>query len=214
MKYVTILLVVLGGVYFIFKQSQSVNANAREGFEDSADLSKCPNVLMQKGAKYYLYNSNLVEVPGVNPVVFQNLEDYVEFIAWQRSRGVRCPVMFLQHGYDAQGNVNYKVRPSPLEPQGGLPPGLPNYTSALQSSVQRDSAATSAKTSQVIPAEDIVTFDANAVPESIAATNTEASDNLLYSPNAMDDNWGGKLYTQKLVDSGAYAGSEVSIAIE
>ena len=33
------------------------------------------------------------------------------------------------------------------------------------------------------------------------------------SPNAMDPNWGGAVYTKSLVDKGYYADNEVSIAI-
>jgi len=41
----------------------------------------------------------------------------------------------------------------------------------------------------------------------------EAEENLLYSPNPMDDNWGGHEFTQMLVDKGFYAGNEVSIRV-
>jgi hypothetical protein len=79
-------------------------------------------MLIQKGAAFYLYNTKLAEVPGVNPVRFNNLEEYVEFLDWQRSQGIRCPVLYLQEVYDTQGNLTYKARPCVTEPQGGLPP--------------------------------------------------------------------------------------------
>jgi hypothetical protein len=41
----------------------------------------------------------------------------------------------------------------------------------------------------------------------------QQQENLLFSPNAMDPNWGGDKYTQSLVDSGYYEGNEVSIAV-
>ena len=41
----------------------------------------------------------------------------------------------------------------------------------------------------------------------------QQQENLLYSPNAMNDNWGGADYTQHLVDSGVYKGNEVNIRI-
>jgi hypothetical protein len=37
--------------------------------------------------------------------------------------------------------------------------------------------------------------------------------NMLYSPNPMDQNWGGADYTQSLVDKGFYAENEVNIAV-
>lgn len=93
---------------------------AVEGFTSGG--ARCPDLLVQKGCKFYLTNTKLARVPGVNPIEFQNLEEYTEFIAWQRGAGIRCPVLYLQESYDAQGNRVYNERPDPLEPQGGLPP--------------------------------------------------------------------------------------------
>jgi hypothetical protein len=41
----------------------------------------------------------------------------------------------------------------------------------------------------------------------------ETQDGLLYSPNPMDDNWGGAKFTQALVDRGYYADNEVAIRV-
>ena len=82
-----------------------------------------PNFSLRKGI-LSLFNSKLAEIPGVNPIKFNGLEDYVEYLDWQRSQKVNCPVLYLQHSYDAQGNAEYKQRPSPTELQGGLPPVL------------------------------------------------------------------------------------------
>ena len=57
---------------------------------------RCPNLLIQKGCKIYLHNTKIAEVPGVNPIEFNNLEEYTQFIDWQRSQGIRCPVLYLQ----------------------------------------------------------------------------------------------------------------------
>ena len=84
--------VFLLGLYYYTKGAE------REGFQ-----SQCPNLLIQKDSKFYLYNSKQVKVPGVNPVEFDNLEDYTEFLDWQRSKGIRCPVLYLQQIFDAQG---------------------------------------------------------------------------------------------------------------
>ena len=53
---------------------------------------------------------------------FNDLEEYTEFLEWQRGAGIRCPVLYVQNTYDAQGNRVYKVRPSVTELEGGLPP--------------------------------------------------------------------------------------------
>ena len=124
-KLIVILVIFLLGFYFI------LNPNKIESFTNAVDASgnptgkkmtdNCPDVLIQKGSALFLYNSKRGNVPGVNPIKFENLEEYVEFTEWQRSQGILCPVLFLQHAYNAQGEPVYKARPSPTNLQGGLP---------------------------------------------------------------------------------------------
>jgi len=180
-------------ILFVFLVGAVYYARCREGFTSMDGKQRCPNILIQKGAKFYLYNSKLDQVPGVNPVEFNNLEEYVEFIEWQHGAGIRCPVLYLQNTYDVQGNRVYKVRPSVTEPQGGLPP------STGQSSFQDFD-----NTSQYI--------DAQTNPEA-AILQSQSNENMLFSDNAMDDNWGGQNYTEKHVEEGKYAGNEVNILV-
>jgi hypothetical protein len=84
--------------------------------------SRCPNLLIQKGTTLYLHNTNLAPVPGVNPIRFDNLEEYIEFIEWLRGQGIKCPILFLQHSVNAQGESVYNIRPSPTDLRGGLCP--------------------------------------------------------------------------------------------
>ena len=118
----TILLTILVFLISIYFYARCADPKYMEGYTNREIKPRCPNLLIQKDSKFHLYNSKLAEVPGVNPIVFDNLEEYTEFLDWQRSQGIRCPVLYLQSTYDAQGNQVYKVRPSVSEPQGGLPP--------------------------------------------------------------------------------------------
>lgn len=192
----------LVGLYFYIK------SNELEGFTNSTSR-QCPNMLIQKGSKIYLYNSKLAKVPGVNPVEFDNLEDYVEFLDWQRSQGIRCPVLFLQMTHDAQGNTVYKVRPSITEPQAGIPPNFPVYPNPtlLVDATRNDMPYNK----NSYPAFDQSSFYTGTTTP-LDAMNIE-QENMLYSPDPMDPNWGGPDYTQNLVDSGYYAGNEVAIRI-
>ena len=52
-----------------------------EGY--SNNTPSCPDILIQKGSKIYLYNSKKAKIPGVNPIEFDNLEDYVQYLDWQ-----------------------------------------------------------------------------------------------------------------------------------
>ena len=193
---IPILLIFLAGLYFYINYNYY---DTKEGLTNNNGEVRCPNILIQKGTTLYLYNSKIAKVPGVNPVEFENLEEYVEFMNWQRSQGIRCPVLFLQHTYDAQGQSVYKIRPSPTDLQGGLPPSLPYPT----------------------PNNLSTTFnDDNNINGSVTNDNNNNDtlsqgelDNLLYSPDAMSDKWGGQEYTQMLIDKGYYKGNEVNIMI-
>lgn len=216
---VVILLIVLflSGLYFYTIQ--------RDGMTNMSE-PRCPNILIQKGINYYLYNSKIAKVPGVNPIEFANLEDYVEFIDWQRSQGIRCPVLYLQYSYDAQGNPVYKVRPSVTDLQGGLPPAgsLAATTTNLEAQPQAESYLHPNPTLLVDATRDDKPYNINSMPaydESSYYVGTttpldamnQAQENLLHSANPMNDNWGGADYTQQLVDSGYYKGNEVNIYV-
>lgn len=210
-KFIIILLFLLG-IYYI------ITYRTYESFDTMSDKIKtrCPNILLQKGSAYFLYNSKVAKVPGVNPVRFNSLEDYTEFIDWQRGQGIRCPIMYVQESFDAQGNPVYNVRPSPNELSGGLQPLLlPLEKNVLKYALQ----------SKLFDAgHDDYPFNTNSYP-SFDPQNQNIGvetpldkmfhDNTglgkIISPNPMDQNWGGQKYTQFLVDSGFYAGNEVNI---
>lgn len=118
-KLLFIVIAFLLGLYFCCNYTSK---QVTEGFDVSKNA--CPNILIQKGKEIYLHNSKQAKIPGVNPIKFNNLEEYVEFLDWQRSQNINCPVLFLQHSYNAQGKPVYSIRPSPTDPQGGLPPTL------------------------------------------------------------------------------------------
>jgi len=211
------------GLYFYSKYN---DPNFKEGLINNKEKPRCPNLLIQKDSKFFLYNSKLTKVPGVNPIEFNNLEEYVEFLDWQRSQGIKCPVLYLQKSYDAQGNSVYKARPSVSEPQGGLP----SYSTS-SSSFNTLSPQQSIPSKTLPPISLLVDATRNDKPYNnnsypgfdqtsyYIGKNTpldnmnEISENMLYSPNAMDSNWGGQEYTQKLVDKGYYNEDNVSIQI-
>jgi hypothetical protein len=122
-KLLIICIMFLLGFYFIYRSNdiETFTDNSDDYHKDYKISEKCPDVLIQKGSAFFLYNSKRANIPGVNPIRFENLEEYVEFTEWQRSQGVLCPVLYLQHAYNAQGEPVYKARPSPTNLQGGQP---------------------------------------------------------------------------------------------
>jgi len=214
------------GLYFYMKASDK---NFAEGFTNNT-IKRCPNLLIQKDNKFYLYNSKVAKVPGVNPVEFDNLEDYTEFLDWQRSQGIRCPVLYLQQTYDAQGNPVYKVRPSVSEPQGGLPPSIASssgdiiYDDPLMTDDISQKLSYPNPTLLVDATRNDPPYNTNSYPaydESSYYIGTTTpldvmnikQEELLKSPDPMDPNWGGAAYTQSLVDAGYYKDDEVEIYI-
>jgi len=232
------------GLYFYSKYN---DPSYKEGLTNHENVkANCPNLLIQKDSKFFLYNSKLVKVPGVNPIEFNNLEEYVEFLDWQRSQGIRCPVLYLQKSYDTQGSVVYKARPSVMEPQGGLPPssvgelphssygGLLSLSGLQPSSSHGETTSLSQGEKTYLSQNETLLVDAgrddppyninsypgfDATPYYIGTKTPldkmdEISENMLYSPNPMDTNWGGHDYTQDLIDKGYYKDNNVSLFVK
>ena len=195
-KFAIIFFIFLAGLYFYLYYSN--NPKMLESLTTMNGELRCPNVLIQKDAKYYLYNSNIAEVPGVNPIMFNNLEEYTEFLEWQRGAGIRCPVLYLQNTYDAQGNRVYKARPSVSEMQGGLPPMVP-VPPPLRMQALEDT------TYGQLPTDTNALYTGEMSPADAVKMSNE---HMLFSDNPMDPNWGGKEYTQSLIDTGFYRGNE------
>lgn len=78
-KLFIILLVFLLGLYFV------TNYHTVESFDTLSNKTsyRCPNVLIQKGSAFFLFNTNLAKIPGVNPLRFNSLDEYTEFTDWQ-----------------------------------------------------------------------------------------------------------------------------------
>jgi hypothetical protein len=216
------ILVFLIGLYFYARSS---NPKYSEAFVNNGQL-RCPNLLIQKGSRFYLYNSKVAKVPGVNPIEFENLEDYTEFLDWQRSQGIRCPVLYLQQTYDAQGNPVYKVRPSVTEPQSGLPPSIASSIGNIIPEQPTNSGIPSLPnpTLLVDATRNDPPYNTNSYPaydESSYYVGTTTPLDIMniqeqqkaVSANPMNDNWGGSDYTQSLVDKGYYKDNEVNIYI-
>ena len=208
LKISIIIVIFLGGLYFYTQYSQTNKSYMLEGLTTMNGELRCPNILIQKGAKFYLYNSEIAEVPGVNPIMFNNLEEYTEFLEWQRGAGIRCPVLYVQNTYDVQGNRVFKVRPSVSELQGGLPPTvpvpLPLKFTPLVDATRNDYPYNN----NSFPGFDQSSYYVGSTTPLDAMKHSEA--NMLYSDNAMDPNWGGADYTQALVDTGYYKDKEDS----
>ncbi len=199
-----IIIAFLAGLFFVAKYTDPVK---REALTNNKK-ARCPNILIQKDSKFYLYNSKVAKVPGVNPIEFNSLEDYTEFLDWQKSQGIKCPVLYLQKTYDAQGNNVYKMRPSVSDPQGGLPPSPPHPNTTKLVDATRNDQPYNVNS---YPSYDQTDFYVGTTTPLEVIEYNKRSQGV--SPNPMDPNWGGHEYTQSLIDSGYYKDNEVSIRV-
>jgi len=170
------------GLTFIYNYTHTefmeafVNEKNDDNKDNDAQNKNCHDVLIQKGAKIYLFNSKLTYVPGVNPVIFNNLDEYTDYINWERANGLNCPVLFLQQSFDAQNNSVYSTRPSPHDPQGGNENvSAENLPGNLSSKMQK--------------------FES--VYDNMSSNDNKSRGKL--STNPMDSNWGGNKFSEKIV---------------
>ena len=184
-------------LFFVMKNSKI----SKEGFNNS-----CPDILIEKDNVLSLFNSKQPEVPGVNPIKFNGLEDYVEYLEWQRSQKINCPVLYLQHSYDTQGNGEYKQRPSPTDLQGGLPPILLEQSFSNESQLLDSNRNDPPYNKNSYPGFD---------PDNQYIGLDTPLDKMYHqnfdgiSPNPMDTNWAGQEFTQGLVDNNYYINNNI-----
>ncbi len=134
-------LVILAGMYFVFNYGSNtvynyifpstptatvvkISPSTSPSINNARPVPDCPNVLIRKGNLLLLINTYKPPEDGVNPMVFNHLDDYILYIKTQREIGVTsCPILFLQEESNAQGENVYRVRPGPFDQQGGTQPG-------------------------------------------------------------------------------------------
>lgn len=193
------------GLYF-YAKGDDLSYNINEGFTTKkANGFRCPNLLIQKGSRFYLYNSKVAQVPGVNPIEFDNLEDYTEFLQWQRSQNIRCPVLYLQETFDAQGNKIYKSRPSVSEPQAGLPSSILGLFEEKKNFLTNPTLLVDAGRNNFplnydsYPAHDPTDYYiGTTTPLDMMDIQAELKP---VSADPMHSNWGGAEFTKKIVEN-------------
>jgi hypothetical protein len=209
----------ISGIYFCLTHNITIDV---EGMQNGISLSgptsiDCPDMLIKSGNSLLLYNSKIAEEPGVNPLPFYNLDEYINYLEIQRSKGIHCPVLFLQEENNAQGQSVYRIRPDVFNQEAGLPNRPMNYKGFNTASVDVSRSA--------IPLVDATIdnppwngggysgFDPTG--QNIGQyTTLDALHDSTYkgqniSDNPMDSNWGGVLYTKSAVDSGKYDEQQV-----
>jgi len=167
--------------------------------------SPCPDVLIRSGTKLYLHNSSKPK-SDTNPLVFEDLPEYLAFLKKQRNAGVRCPVLFLQEESNTQGQTVYRMRPggpTAMGELGGLQVQPPQPVEVFDAS--RDG--------ETYNQNHYAGFDSHGqhvgqYTELDQIHRSTATENRV-SDNPMDSNWGGVEFSRQTVKSGKYEGREV-----
>ena len=157
--------------------SITVNSVKQSIQSPAADPKSCPNLLVRRGNQLFMYNKNAPEEPGVNPIIFNNLDDYIYYVKVQRYKyGNDCPVLYLQEENDAQGNNVYRVRPGPFDTQGGMQvtQGFPNGMVLPQLPTTYSADATIAALPPNYMAANLENVGGNAIPLNNVYTQGQA----------------------------------------
>ena len=189
-------------IIVIFILGLLFTSKSREGF---ATTTNCPNLLIKKDGAYYLQNTS---TPAAPPIKFNSLDDYTKFVEWQRSQGIKCPILFLQQTADAQGSTSYRMMPDPRNPQGGLSvEQFPTKEGELKRKLTDASRLSNIFNRGLYPGYDPMNQDIGVETpiDKIFTSYGPVSD------NPMDANWGGVAYTSAVVKSGKYDEDNVKI---
>lgn len=189
----------------VFVLGLVVASKPREAFVNAS--GKCPNLLIKKDGAYYLKNT---AKPGETPIKFNALDDYIKFVDWQRSRGITCPVLYLQQTADAQGTTSYRMLPDPRHPDVGLSvEQFPTMEGELRRKLTDASRLGNIFNRGLYPGYDPTNQDIGVETplDKIFTSSGPVSD------NPMDANWGGVSYSRAVVKSGKYEDENVKIRV-
>jgi len=171
--------------------------NQKNIFENFDNKSDCPTLLVRRGNKIMLLNKNKAEVPGVNPIFFNNLEEYTEFYEWQKSQGIDCPVLHFSEVEDAQGNTRYRMLDDIFTPKAGYDSYMKKTGLAPLYDANHSSPPYNQRS---YPGYD----PQNQNNGRYTALDKIFNDTSNKSANAMDTSWAGREYTIRQIEKGKY----------
>jgi hypothetical protein len=203
-----IIIFVLGLYMYSFNR---ILPGQKEGMENNTQPTtpECPDMLVNKGDVLLLYSSKKPIQDGVNPIVFQNLDEYIRYLDTDGQSIKHCNLLYLQLENDTQGNFVYRVRPSPFNQQGGLQPKIMNMTQITENSppVKEVPYLDASRDQPPYNAGNYHGFDPIGLHQGRYTEIDRVHDSTEKTPvsdNAADPNWGGILHTQQAIASGKY----------
>ena len=120
MKLYIIFTIFMIGLYFCLNYTHKEFIESFNNYDsykvDPSIPEMCPNLLIQKGSSYHLVNTKKAMIPGVNPIIFKDLGEYIEYAKWQQKMQKDCPVLYFQQTFDTQGKRGFKLLKDPINP--------------------------------------------------------------------------------------------------
>ena len=192
------------------QQSGFVSDKIKNKTKMGAFNEMCPNILIRKGNELHLMNTKKAKIPGVNPIKFDNLEEYAEFVEYQKKLNINCPVLYYQETYDTQNSKGMRLLDDPLDPNSGLSSNLevpqvePIQTVApktllTDANVDNNSAYNQHQFSGFDEQDQYI--GANTDLDTITGDESNGK-----STNPMAKNWGGHEFTHNAIQEGKFEG--------
>ena len=186
--------------------------------------NKCPNLLIKQGKEIHLVNTKKALIPGVNPIKFESLEDYAQFIKYQQHLNINCPILYYQETYDAQNNKGFRLHNDPLDVDGGLPSHIAKEyninNSAILSKTNNNEQSKKSPTyvidktnhlKQVSPDDYSINHNNFTQPmdtEDQTIGLKSHLDNIQMDTNPMSSSWKGHDSTNKAIEMGDFDGQK------
>ena len=195
-KLVIISIAFLFGLYFCLTNKSS------DLLENFKGMGQCPDMLVKKGKELHLINTKKALIPGVNPIKFNSLEDYAEYVKWSKNVGIKCPILYYEQTFNTQGERGYRLLDDPLEPSAGLPTIVPApqkaSTQLLTDSNRDDPPYNQNNFAGFDPQNQYIGIKTPLDTITLQKNNGSLS--------SMDSNWVGGKCTQKAISAGQFDG--------
>ena len=172
--------------------------------------STCPDVLIHKDNYYLLYNTKEAQIEGKNPIKFNSISEYTQYMIDASNSGMNCPILFLQKEYDPQNKEVYKIQPSPYFVEGGLPALPLNVYDACFNHPDpiADASRENGFNQNMYPGYDPTSQYVGRFTQ-VDSIHNKTSKEEGGSVNPADDNWLGVIASQQSVDKGKFKDDEV-----
>ena len=194
------------------KENLTNISNRDQGTLDSENKT-CFDLLVNNGENILLYNTNIPEMMGVNPLTFNNLDEYIKYLENQRNDGLMCPILYLQKEVNTQGDDVYRIRQDPFNNNSA---GLSQNSILVNQNKGIVPVIDSSDDNPPYNAKMYNGFDPYNLQIGMYTDLDKLHDSTQYakySDNPMDSNWGGVIYTEDAIRSGKYDENNVKILV-